>query len=240
VKSVAAGADLTGTASAANLVLDCRQFGTRAYSCKGAACKVGVCAEKADGVNVLSLDPPPSILAGVIPGWTPGVVQHVADFFLTRESRAPAILAARAGGSPNDALLLQDNKGVHWGPALKRVLEGSYCLRVSHLSATPDTKTLMIEWDRAVDPEGAVAVAGLAAGGYALEKATSGTCSPDPEASPSWVVVVPQARFAQLESQWEQTANWVGQLADQGASQPTLTTARHMVLAAIAEVVEKP
>ena len=239
VKSVPADADLTGTASAANLILDCQRFGWRLYSCKGAACKIGVCADSAPGVNVLPMNPPPSMLAQLVPG--ADGLKRLADYFLTREIHAPAILAARAGGSPNDALLLEDAKGVHWGPALKRVLEGAYCFRLSRLgAAASESKTFMIDWDRAVDPEGIVPVAGLSPGGYVLEKALSRSCASDPEATPAWVVVAPQNRFSQLAPTWEQAAQWAGELEGQGAGLPAVATARHTVLAAMAEVVEKP
>ena len=83
-------------------------------------------------------------------------------------------------------------------------------------------------------------MADLAPGGYLLEKGSNGSCTPDSEASPAWVVIAAPDAFASLNPEWEKSTRWLEQLSSEGASVPTVTTARQGVLATMAEIVEGP
>jgi hypothetical protein len=177
---------------------------------------------------------PPAVgILSTIPG-----AEWFVKNFLVREASSPAILAARGTGGTNDAVLLQDEKGVHWGPAFRRVLEGSHCFRVTHLGSAGSTHTFNIQWDRRVNTEGAVPVQDLTPGGYLLVQGRGDTCAADPDADPAWVVIAPSSRFPELEAEWQKTEEWVDMLDAQDADSPTLTTVRHAVLAAMAELLE--
>jgi hypothetical protein len=225
--TVQADGPISGAASSKNLVLDCAQSGRLAYSCKTKPCTITACSKMPSSDSEVRLIDPPVTFLGSL--W---------DGFMKRRARAPVLLAARAGGSPNDALLLQDDRGIHWGPALRRVLEGSYCFRISYLLDGSEAKTFQIGWDRSVDPEGLAALPGLTPGGYRIEKGSSGSCNPDPEASQAWVVIAPTNRFAELSADWQKAVKWLDELSAGGASPQTVTTARQAVLAGLAEVLE--
>ncbi|HYI96940.1 MAG TPA: hypothetical protein VEX68_25580 [Bryobacteraceae bacterium] len=227
---VPSASEISGERSSVNLVLECKKAWL-AYSCRNVPCKVTPCVTAASGeVYVRKIDPP-TFVAGL---------STKLEALWKRKARAPVTLAARAGGSPNDAFLLQDERGVHWGPSLHRVLEGKYCFRLSHLWKDVELKTFTFEWDRGVDPEGIAKVGDLAPGGYLLEKGLNGSCTPDPESLPAWVVIAAPDGFAKLNPEWQKSAKWLEQLSSEGASVATVTTARQGVLATMAEIVEGP
>jgi hypothetical protein len=151
---------------------------------------------------------------------------------------------SRAGGSPSDAVLLQDAKGVHWGPALIRVLEGRYCFRVTSLPAgnsAPTVRTFTIEWDRDVDAEGAVTVVGLTPGSYWLEKGkpSSTSCIVDQDATPAWVLITAATNFARANTDWKQGQSFLNSLeGDLGLS--ASTTLRRALLSSIEDSLSRP
>src|SRR5579862_2152148 len=104
-------ADLTAIAGASDLVLQCGPAVWYAYNCGGQACTVPVCATKVDRVTVTRSDPS----AGKGPwGDNPG---GLLASLIRHEPKDPATLGVRAGGNPNDAVVLQTSQGVHWGAA---------------------------------------------------------------------------------------------------------------------------
>ena len=214
----------TGKASA--LVLDCPGEGIHFYSCPTGSCKPSICGEKADGVLKLSAE------SGH------GPLKRISTLFEEREPRNYVTAAARAGGSPTDALLLSDSRGIHWGPALRRVLEGRYCLILNHLGKQQAAKTFIINWDSALDPQGITAASGLAPGGYGLEKGLGEVCKADPESVSSWVVIAPESEFKELSADWSRTLVSLDKLSDV-SSLSTVTAARHAFMASMAEIVEQ-
>ena len=215
----------TGKASA--LVLDCPGEGIHFYSCSTGACQhVSICGEKADGVLKIPAEN------------AHGPLKRISTLFEEREPKNYVTAAARASGSPTDALLLSDTRGIHWGPALRRVLEGRYCLIVKHLGKQQESKTFVINWDSALDPQGITPASGLPPGGYSLEKGTGEVCKADPEAVPAWVVIAPEAAFRKLSVDWPRTLVSLDKLSED-SSLSTVTAARHAFMASMAEIVEQ-
>jgi hypothetical protein len=118
------------------------------------------------------------------------------------------------------------------------VLEGSYCFALTRLGNEREKKTFKIDWDRSIDPEGAVPVPGLKPGGYRLEKGSAGACTPDPEASPAWVVIASAEQFKAMTADWNNALNSFEQLTTAGASLAAIVRTRHAVIAGMAESVE--
>ena len=209
--------------SDADLVLEC-PVGLLTYSCRAYPCRVNACAET----------PSPGITIHRSKGLLSGLAA-----LLTREPKEPVIAAARAGGNPSDAVVLRDEKGVHLGPALNRVLEGRYCFRFSSLPlGRSQPSTLTLDWDRSVDAEGVAQAPALQPGLYALEKGVAGAgndCRLDMDAPPAWVLVAQAGDFNRLSAEWKQQASAIAQLEQSGASLAAVTTVRHTVLAHLAE-----
>jgi hypothetical protein len=195
------------------------------YSCRSQTCRASVCDTIGEGMEVRR--------AGLLRG-----LRDWLSARATREPSLPVIAAARAGGGPSDAVLLQDARGIHWGPALNRVLEGRSCFRLSPLPEKPNaTITFAIDWDRAVDPAGVVRVPDVAAGLYALEKgtaATTGNCGRDPDAAAAWVLIVSAADFARLNGEWGEQRKSIAALEQEGLSPAATMNIRHAALAYLA------
>lgn len=227
---VPAGSKLVGSQTKSHLILDCQRLGLLDYSCSTPGCSFTVCERKGAGVVVQ----PHGGIFGNLSKW-------VSSTFSEREEPQKMVTAAaRAGGSPNDALLLLEGDTVHWGPALRRVLEGRYCFKLSKLGRKPASKTFKIDWDGSADPEGAVSVPGLAPGGYRLEKAMPGSCAIDPDSSGAWVVIAPTSSYSRLKDEWNATTRWLDQLDKDNATVATVVTTRRTVLAGMAELLEHP
>ena len=129
--------------NAGDLVLNCPGGIALTYSCRAETCRVNACTDSA----------PPGVTihrAGLLRGFADGLTA-----LFMREPKEPVIAAARAGGNPSDAVVLQREGGVHLGPALTRVLEGRYCFRLSSLplGGSPPT-SVTLDWDRVVDADG--------------------------------------------------------------------------------------
>lgn len=156
---------------------------------------------------------------------------------MTREPREITTLGVRGGGNPADALLLMDAKGVHWGPALARVLEGHYCLRLTPLP-TGTARVLTIDWDRATDAEGIVRAPGVVAGIYSLDKGTpggAGACAVESDAKAAWVVIAGEAQFNRENPGWKQRSAEIAQLERSDAGPDAAATLRHALLASLAD-----
>lgn len=213
-----------GKASA--LLLDCPGEGIHFYSCSSGNCRYSACGKNAS----VKLEHPVSA--------SHGVRKRLSELLDDREPHGYVTAAARATNIPNDALLLSDSRGVHWGPALRRVLEGRYCITLKRLGAQAKPSSFAINWDSSVDPEGILSVPGLQPGGYSLEKGRSDTCKADADIPPAWIVITSQPQFGKLNADWLRTTNELEKLADV-ASPDAILTARHAYLAGLADVVEK-
>jgi hypothetical protein len=230
-------ATLSGT-GATDLVLDCGQSGWYAYSCGGSTCRVPVCSSKVDGVVVRRVDP--YAWSGPAHKATLGEMLHS---FFEREPKSAETLGVRASGSPNDALVMAASEGIHWGPALNRVLEGRYCFDLMRLpvAAREVTQTFTIDWNREVDREGVARVLDVKPGTYIITKGRPDVDGPchfdDAESGAAWVVVVPQARFESLSSQWKSYSTGLRQLEQSGTSPDVVATVRHAVLSSLADSI---
>jgi len=204
-----------------DIIVACTDAMQMYYGCAGGKCEVEACA--AAGTNVKARP--------INVGWRS---------LLTREPRQPVMAAARAGGDPNDAVLLLDSRGLHLGPALMRVLEGNYCFVLNPLTVTSagTPKTVILDWDRAIDAEGIAAASGVTPGLYRLVKGiptAGGTCETDKEGVPAWVLLTTAPDFASATASWKSQSDVAADLERNGASRATVSTIRHAALAGLAE-----
>jgi hypothetical protein len=211
------------TQAGGDVLLDCRDAGQLVYSCRG-ACKIRPCGPVAPGVAVH----PVKIERGL---WA---------WLFEREPTEPVVAAVRTGGNPSDAVLRADAKGVHFGAALSRVVEGRYCLSVQRLPADSrgPVATVAIDWDRRVDPTGTVAAPALAPGLYTLERgepAADGTCRVDPDTTIAWVLVASDASFERLNAEWTRQVAALTELGQTDVSSSVIAAVRHAILAGLAE-----
>jgi hypothetical protein len=214
-----ANEELQGGNETGDLLLDCGTKGWFTQSCASESCAKHACNED-ESVQVSKL-------------------LHLASaFFLRSEPEEPATLGVRGGGNPSDAVVLQDSMGMHWGPALTRVLEGRYCFRLIPLpvktSGPPHQFTL--DWNRSIDGEGLAPVPNLPPGLYSLEKGTpgaSGACAVDSDGAASWIVVAAEPAFEKLNRQWEAEQAELDRMHRSGASLPVIAAVRHAALAAL-------
>jgi hypothetical protein len=165
-----------------------------------------------------------------------------AAAFLGREPKEGVTLGVRAGGNPADAVLLKNAQGVRWGPALNRVIEGRYCLRLNPLPAPARAapQVFPLEWDRDTDPEGVGQASALVPGLYTLDKGkpgAGGACSVDPDETAAWVLIAIEPQFAKLNVQWKEKATDLAQLERAGTPPPVMASLRHAILAALADGV---
>jgi len=219
---------VTGNANADSLIVQC---GSKVvvYSCRtDLPCDVPVCELKVLNVDSQTLN-----------WYNP---TRLAVAFVRREPKEAATLGVRSGGNPADAVLLQSAQGVHWGSALNRVIEGSYCLRLNPLPAPERAapQVFPLNWDRDTDAEGVGQASALRPGLYTLDKGTPGTrgaCNVDPDESAAWVLIVTEAQFAQLNAQWKKNATDLTQLERAGVPPSGMANLRHAILAALADGV---
>jgi hypothetical protein len=226
--------ELSGNeADSSDLVLNCGKDGLIAYACKQQACRVPVCSTKVAGVIVAQFDS--NHLRRAIAAQS-GVA---ADPYLKRQPNPLAILGVRAGGSLSDAVVRRVGSDVHWAPVFKRVLEGTYCLRVTALPVGEKTsRNITINWDRTVDSEGILSIPNLEPGLYAVEKGTpdaGGKCVLDPDLPAAWVLVLSEADFEPVERDWRDSLTRLSQLESAGASPSVIATFRHAVLSYLAD-----
>ena len=223
---------LTGAMSTGDLILDCGNRGAFLYHCLANGCSAPPCAETDSVTSRVSVH------RLAFPGLT--------DMFTRLTRREPAELAVagvRGSAGPSDAVVMQTPQGVHWAPALARVLEGRYCFRLSHLPISPSnpTRIFTLDWDRAVEKEGIATVPNLAPGLYAIEKGspeTNASCRPDPNSAPAWVLVAPQSNFQVVNKRWDDNLSQIDDLEQSGASTSALSALRHAILASLADSIE--
>jgi hypothetical protein len=221
---LAEGAELT-TNAGEPLLLECPGVLIE-YSCRQSPCKLLACDKTGSGIVARTIEVRRLLLD----------LSFDLSHLFTREARAPIIAAARAGGNPGDSVLLLDDRGVHWGPALTRVLEGRYCFRMAPLPANQrKPTTFALNWDRAVDPEAAVALSGVGPGLYSFEKGRDGTCDADPDAVPAWVLISPAADFQRLNALWRNQAPKFAELEAAELELSTVRTLRRAVLSTLAD-----
>lgn len=211
--------EIHGGKETGDLLLDCGDKGWRTQSCVTESCAKRACNEQ-DSEQVSKL-------------------LHLASaLFLRSEPEEPATLGVRGGGNPSDAVVLQDSKGVHWGPALTRVLEGRYCFRVEALplQSPGQPHQFALDWDRSVEGEGLAQVPDLAPGLDLLEKGTpetSGACTINPDGAAAWIVIAAAPAFDKLNAQWKAEQAQLDRMQRSGASLPVVIALRHAALAAL-------
>jgi|GEM_PF-1472693 hypothetical protein len=231
-------AELTAGKSPSELILSCNS-GLLTYTCETHpctcgkhACRVPVCATRVEGIRVNPKAPAP-------------VPPNMLESFLRHQPKDPVTLGVRAGGNPNDAVVLQTADTVHWAPALDRVLEGSYCFRLSPLPAasSPAPTIFNLNWDRSVESEGIAPVPTLRPGAYLLMKGEPGpgpSCRfDDPDAAPAWVVVAPEPAFTRVNTEWNAYGPQLTELEQSDASPTVVSTVRRAILSSLADSIEQ-
>ena len=227
-----AGETLSSKEANQDAIVDCKSAGWFAYTCLTPACSVKVCSKAIQGGESRRVDPS---------GQTPA--RSLSDALFARSQTLFVNAAVRGGREPNDAVLFEDAQGVHWGPALKRVLEGEYCFRLTRLPpAGARPQVFSLKWDRRKDPEGVMAVPGATPGTYTLEKgAPDGSgCRVDADAAPAWILIARAPDFSRIEAQWKQDSAWTDRLDESGASQLVVVTVRRALLASLADAPGRP
>jgi hypothetical protein len=225
--ALGATAELKGT-QATPLILACGKTAWLSYVCSNNGCRVPACSKEVEGVKVQRVD------VHAADPEAQSEPSNLLSSFLRHERKTPQTLGVRAGGNPNDAVVLATAAAVHWGPALLRVLEGRYCFRVAPL---PDgaARTFTLDWDRSSDNRGLSPGFILPPGVYSLEKANSDCRFDDPDRTPAWVVVAPEAEFSHVDAEWKAYALSIRKLEQDGASPAVVSTVRHAVLATLAD-----
>jgi len=226
--------EITGAPLSKDLVLGCGKDGLLIYVCTGKDdCHVPVCSKRAKDVKIQQFD----FATG-----TRKDIESVdaATGYFKRQSKMLAVLAVRGDADMNAAVLLDNGAGVHLGPAMKRVLEGQYCFRLTTLPAgsSATTRNFTLNWDRGVESEGIVSLPGLKPGIYSVEKGTPGneaSCSFDADALPAWVLVVPDAQFAKVDADWRSYSAKLNEIEDSGASPSVMATLRRAALSYLAD-----
>jgi hypothetical protein len=153
----------------------------------------------------------------------------------------PVVAAARAGGNPNDAVVLQRDAEIHLGPALRRVVEGTYCFQLKRLPSSGDIRTFTLAWDHSTDAEGIVQLPGLKVGAYELAKGTAGAtgaCQLDDDGVPAWVVLAPESEFRRATADWNGYRDSLTELENSGAPQSLVMAVRRAAHSGIADSVE--
>jgi len=214
-------------------IIDCGSAGWILHTCSKPNCKVRACDLEGKDASSGRKD--------VSSGRVDPVAGRSAELrasYLGREATTHIGAAVRGGREPNDALLLQNAQGIHWGPALERVLEGTYCFRFTRLPAAGSRPLIFqLQWDRRKDREGVMAVPTVTPGTYTLEKGTpdNGGCRIDPEAAAAWVLIAPESDFGRASAQWQTDTAWTNKLEESGASLMAVTTVRRGLLAGLAD-----
>jgi hypothetical protein len=226
-------AEFVGTKDSGDLLLDCGNSGSFAYTCSKDRCQVPACSTAADGVTVHVIRQPESA------GESKSGFSFLASL-LRREPRPVAVLGVRGVGDPNDAVLLEQGRSIHWGPSLKGVSEGQYCFRLTSLphDNSSDSIVFQLNWDRSSDPGGVGQVPNVAPGLYQLEKGATGAagaCTTSPESVPAWVLILGEPEFSRADQAWKNYAPDLRDLRTSGASSVLQTTIRHAVLAYLSE-----
>jgi hypothetical protein len=216
---------VSGTVNDGELIVECPK-GWIQYMC-GDKCRFPPCFDKTDTKPAV----------GKITVKELGMGSRFLNALVVREPKDVVTLGVRAGGNPSDALLLEDARGVHWGPALNRVLEGHYCLRLIPLPSGP-VRTFSLDWDRSSDSEGVGAAPNLTGGVYSLQKGTPGSgsaCTVDPDSVPAWVTILSQDQYANAIAVWKTESARITQIERSRAGPDAAAILRHAVLASLAD-----
>jgi len=229
-KALAEGAVASGTADDGELIVECPK-GWMQYTC-GDNCQFPPCFDKSDTK--------PRV--GKITVKELGMGSRFLNALVAREPKDVVTLGVRAGGNPSDALLLEDARGVHWGPALNRVLEGHYCFRLTPLPSGT-VRTFSLDWDRSSDPDGVGVAPNLTAGVYSLQKGTPGSsssCAVDPDSVPAWVTILPQDQYAKASAVWKTESARITQIERSDEGSDAAAILRHDVLASVVDSTASP
>ncbi len=225
------GMELRSSATG-ELLLHCGRQGIIAYSCKNQSCAVQACSTQGQNVTAKMIE---AKSAGI--NASSSALSGILDGVFYRRPRAPIIAASRAGGGPSDAVLLQDSKGIHWGPMISRVLEGRYCFRVSPLRSENKSQpaTFNLAWDREADADAAVAVTGLTAGSYQIETGvpSGANCAVDPSTVPAWVLITSSSRFQHAAADWKEGQTGLANLQSGGLTLAAAESLRRLLLMSI-------
>jgi len=223
-QDVAVGAELQASRPG-GVMVDCGDSTWLSYTCKSGNCRIIACAIEGTAVQVDRVQ---------VPGFLPS---GLSNLLFKREAREPVVAAARAGGNPADAVLLLGERGVHFGPSMSRVLEGRYCLQLSSLSGA-NSRSIVLDWDRALDSEGVANAPGLVPGLYQIRKGPqgdAGSCVPDTDGTSAWILIASANDFQRVNGIWTENAPAATALERSGAAASAVTAVRHALLAGLAE-----
>ncbi len=227
------GAEVSGPAGG-DLILKCSDTLYYSYSCPR-ECKVPACQGQVPGVAVNPVN---------LHQHTEGKTGFLEGLFAALFVRAPVLpvaAASRAGGNPNDAVVLQRGAEIHWGPALRRVIEDTYCFQLKRLPSSGEVRSFSLAWDKAADAEGIAKLPDLKPGAYELAKGSpgaNGTCRLDEDGLPAWVVLAPENQFARANADWNGYRDTLAELEKSGASPTLVLAVRRAALSGIADSVE--
>jgi hypothetical protein len=215
------------------LILKCSNTLYYSYSCTK-ECTFQACQDHGNNVAVRPIN-----LRQHTEGKT-GLDGLFAALFV-RTPVSPVAPASRAGGNPNDAVVLQRGAEIHWGPALRRVLEGAYCFQLKRLPSSGEIRTFSLAWDRSTDAEGIAQLPNLKPGTYELVKGSTGSdgaCRLDADGFPAWVVLAPEGEFPRATADWKDYGDSLTALEKDGASSTLLLALRRAALSGIADSLE--
>jgi hypothetical protein len=221
-----------------DLMLECGSAGAILYTCAHVPCTVPACSTHVDGVAVRRLD------TGAAPRdlTSFSTLSGMFTSLRKRDPKSPDTLGVRGGGGVNDAVVFTNAGALHLAPALRRVLEGRHCFRLTRVPPAGPPRTFTLDWDRTVESEGLAQVPNLAPGAYSLEisRANASCEFNDPDSAPAWLVITTQADFARTGEQWKNYTAWLRELEQSGASPAVLLTVRRAILSSLSDTVEKP
>jgi hypothetical protein len=232
-KQVPAGTNLSGPAGG-DLIVKCGPDLYYSYSCSK-ECKVPLCQEHVDGVGVHPIN-----LHQHTEGKT-GFLDGLFAALFVRAPVLPVVAASRAGGNPNDAVILQRGAEIHWGPALRRVVEDTYCFQLKRLPSSGEVRDFSLAWDSSKDAEGIARLPNLKPGAYELAKGSAGAngaCRLDEDGLPAWVVLATESEFARANTDWKGYRDSLADLEKAGAAPSLLLAVRRAALSGIADSVE--
>lgn len=230
---VTRGSDVSGPAGG-ELTLKCSDTRYYSYSCSK-ECTFKACEEHVTGVGVTPIN-----LGQHTEGKT-GFLEGLFAALFVRAPVLPVVAASRAGGNPNDAVVLQRGAEIHWGPALRRVVEGAYCFQLKRLPSSGEIRTFSLAWDRSTDAEGIVQLPNLKPGTYELAKGSAGpdgACRLDADGVPAWVVLAAERDFSRAIADWNSYRDSLAELEKAGATPTLLLAVRRAVLSGIADSLE--
>jgi hypothetical protein len=198
------------------------------HKCSKPPCKVTACQLSGESMLVKPWQ------------WSKSTPDGFLQGLLKREPPTAVTAGARDALDIIDALVLYDGETVHLAPALRRVLEGSYCFQLESLPKSKlPPRNFALNWTK--DPQGTVSLPALPPGLYALDGARLGAgnaCKIDhPNPSPPWLLVTTGSQFESWKKEWDRfSANLATVDAD---GDPEVTAKfRHALMAALADSIQ--